>query len=263
MTPEAAAAAAQMIAEARWTGGPLGPLPEACYPATVADGYMVQAALHDIMAKNVMSACAGYKIGCTTEVMQDYLGIDHPCAGGILGTNIHQGDTTLAHADYCKVGAECEIVVKLSSDIPAGTNHTSDSVADHVGAVMVGIEIVDNRYTDFATVGAATLIGDDFFGAGCVLGEPVTDWRSLDLAELEGGLTINGEAKERATGAAIMGDPLEALAWLASHKTMTGGTLKAGEIVMLGSIVQCQWMDAPGEAAAEISGLGAVTLTLN
>lgn len=258
MTPEAARAAAQMIAEARWETRPLAPLPEACYPATVLDGYAVQAALHELQAKNGMGRRVGYKIGCTTLVMQDYLGIDHPCAGGIMDTRVHHGEAELGHGAFCRVGAECEIVARIGSDIPQGTGHDRDTVADYVDALMVGLEIVDDRYTDFHAVGVATLIADDFFGAGCVLGEPVTDWRGLDLAAAEGGLTIDGAVGERGRGAAVMGHPLEALAWLANHLTMVGGRVQAGEFVMLGSIVQCRWFDAPGEAVAEIAGLGQV-----
>jgi len=259
MTPEAAKAAAQIIAEARLSQVVLGPLPEACYPATVADGYAVQRTLHEIIAKNAMGHRKGYKIGCTSEVMQDYLGIDHPCAGGILDKAVYEGHADLSLNAFHKPGVECEIAVQLSSDVAANHAHTADSVAGHVGAVMIAMEIVDNRYTDFHGLGAATLIADDFFGAGCVLGEPIEDWQGIDLTTVEGGLTVNGEHRGTGSGAAIMGEPLAALAWLASMATQTGETLKAGEFVLLGTIVQCEWIDAASEVTAEISGLGKVT----
>ncbi|MDD9878165.1 MAG: fumarylacetoacetate hydrolase family protein [Magnetovibrio sp.] len=259
MTPEAARAAAQMIAEARLSQVVLGPLPEACYPATVADGYVIQRTLHDIIANSAMGHRKGYKIGCTSEVMQDYLGIDHPCAGGILDTGIFDGHAELSLGNYHKPGVECEVAVQLADDMPANHAHTIDSVAEHVGAVMIAMEIVDNRYADYTGLGAATLIADDFFGAGCVLGEPIPDWRDIDLPAVSGGLTVNGEARGTGAGADIMGHPLEALAWLASHATQSGQSLKAGEIVLLGTIVQCEWIAGPSEVTAEISGLGKVT----
>ena len=118
---------------------------------------------------------------------------------------------------------------------------------------MIGIEIVDDRYTDFRAIGLPTLIADDFFNAGCVLGTPLESWRALDLPALEGGFNINNKA-------GIMGHPLAALAWFADHMTMTGKQLKAGELVMLGSIVKTNWFDEPGEAVAEIKGLGSVSV---
>jgi len=259
MTPESAQAAAQMIAEARMNQALLGPLPEACFPETVEDGYQVQRTLHEIIANNAMGHRKGYKIGCTTPVMQDYLGINHPCAGGVLDRGIHDGHAELAMTDFNKPGIECEIAVQLAADIPPHHAHTRKSVTPHVGSVMMAMEIVDNRYTDFTAVGVATLIADDFFGAGCVLGEPMENWQDLDLAGAEGGLTINGAHKGSGKGEAVMGHPLEALAWLASHATQSGLTLKAGEFVLLGSIVQCEWLDGPGEVSAEIGGLGKVS----
>ena len=261
MTPEAARAAAQMIAEARLSQIVLGPLPEACYPETVADGYTIQRTLHDIIADNAMGHRKGYKIGCTNTVMQDYLGINHPCAGGILDTDIYDHHGELSLGVYHKPGVECEIAVQLATDIPPHYAHTAASVADHVGAVMMAMEIVDNRYADFHGLGAATLIADDFFGAGCVLADPIEDWRDIDLAAVTGGLTVNGEQRGTGAGAAIMGQPLEALAWLAGMATQSGQTLKAGEFVLLGTIVQCEWIDGPSEVTAEISGLGKVTAT--
>ena len=260
MTPEAAKAAAQIIAEARWATTPLNILPEACYPATVEEGYRVQAALHALQAKSAMGRRAGYKIGCTTQVMQDYLGIDHPCAGGIMDRGIHNGRAVLNYADFVRPGVECEIVARLGSNIPIGTGHTADDVATHVDAMMIGIEIVDDRYTDFRAIGLPTLIADDFFNAGCVLGTPLENWRNLDLPDLEGGFSINNEARTLGRGADIMGHPLAALAWFADHMTMTGGQLKAGDFIMLGSVVKTHWFDKSGEAVAEIRGLGAVSV---
>jgi len=263
MTPEAAQAAAQMIAEARLSRIVLGPLPEACYPATVADGYAIQRALHEVIAKNAMGHRKGYKVGCTSVAMQQHLGIHHPCAGGLLDKGIHDHHAELKLSAYHKPGVECEVAVQLKNDMPANHAHTMDSVADHVGSVMMAMEIVDNRYTDFHALGAATLVADDFFAAGCVLGDPIEDWQGIDLAGAEGGLTVNGEHRGMGRGADVMGHPLEALAWLASHATQSGLSLKAGEIVLLGSIVTCEWIDGPGEVAAEISGLGKVTATFS
>ncbi len=260
MTPEAAKAAAQIIAEARWATTPLNILPEACYPATVEEGYRVQAALHALQAKSAMGRRAGYKIGCTTQVMQDYLGIDHPCAGGVMERGIHNGQATLNYTDFVRPGVECEIVARLGSDIPIGTGHTADDVATHVDAMMIGIEIVDDRYTNFRAIGLPTLIADDFFNAGCVLGTPLENWQNLDLPDLEGGFSINNEARTLGRGADIMGHPLAALAWFADHMTMTGGQLKAGDFIMLGSVVKTHWFDKSGEAVAEIRGLGAVSV---
>ena len=109
-----------------------------------------------------------------------------------------------------------------------------------------------------------TLIADDFFNSGCVLGDPLRDWRKLDLGKLSGATYVNGVEVGRGTGALVMGNPLEALAWLANSRVKHGlAPLKAGEFVMLGSVVETKWLDAGDEVRVEIEELGELTLSVN
>ena len=127
-----------------------------------------------------------------------------------------------------------------------------------VEACLAAIEVVDDRYSDFRELGVPTLVADDFFAAGCVLGPPVTGWRDFDLAALEAATAIDGVEIGRGHGADVMGHPLEALAWLANGMAGRGRGLRRGQFVLTGSIVAVHWL-APGESAAvEVEGLGAV-----
>ena len=81
-------AAAKFIATARRSRAPLAALPPDSVPNDEAEGYKVQRALHDLMRPQTGSL-VGYKIGCTSKVMQDYLGIPHPCGGGVFEKGVH------------------------------------------------------------------------------------------------------------------------------------------------------------------------------
>ena len=106
----------------------------------------MQRALHDLLRPQ-LGSLVGYKIGCTSKVMQDYLQIPHPCGGGVFERVVHASGVTLPASGYVRVGVECEIVVELAHDIaPADAPFTPARVANAVGAVMAGIEIVDDRY---------------------------------------------------------------------------------------------------------------------
>jgi 2-oxo-3-hexenedioate decarboxylase/2-keto-4-pentenoate hydratase len=120
------------------------------------------------------------------------------------------------------------------------------------------MEIVDDRYVDYRTLGVPTLIADDFFNAGCVLGTPVTRWRALDLAAAVGVTRVNGREVGWGAGRAVMGHPLEALAWLATRRARLGLGLRRGEIVLLGSVVETQWVAPGDEARVAVEGLGEV-----
>ena len=250
--------AAAAIAAQRLAGTPIEPLPDDIRPADFAAAHAVQDALHARLAAAGMGVRVGYKIGCTTPVMQERLEITHPCDGGILAANVYRGPAELRHGDHIRVGVECEIAVLLGADLaPEDAPFGQASVADAVEACMAAIEIVDSRYADFHAVGVETLIADDFFGAGCVLDEPVTDWRDLDLAAVEAWTLIDGVETGRGRGADVMGHPLAALAWLANDLAGRGRGLKRGEFVLTGSMVAAEYPEPGQTAEVVVDGLGA------
>lgn len=241
---------------------PITDLPESLRPHDEAQGYALQSTLNHLLVEAGMGGLVGHKIGCTTPVMQAFLNIPNPCAGRIFGQTVIHRSGRIPHSGFVKVGVECEIAVELGRDLDAaGVPASRESVAGAVSGVMAAIEIVDDRYQDYRTLGVPTLIADDFFDSGCVIGRPVRDWRGLDLSNLTGRTTINGVEAGRGTGALVMGHPLEALAWLANLRAKHHlGPLKAGEFVLLGSVVETKWLKAGDEVRIEIEELGTLSL---
>jgi 2-keto-4-pentenoate hydratase len=204
-------------------------------------------------------ALVGYKIGCTSKVMQDYLAIPHPCAGGVFARGMHDSGARPAASDFVRVGVECEIAVKLSRDLPASeAPFDAVWVGASVEAYVPAIEIVDDRYARWEEMGAASLVADDFFAAGCVLGEPVPADAAPDLAGVVGRAIVNGSEVSRGTGADVLGHPLQALAWLANHLAAEGRGLHAGQLVLTGSLVKTLWLSAGDHVVMELEGLGRV-----
>ena len=188
-------------------------------------------------------ALVGYKIGCTSAVMQEYLDIPHPCGGSVFTKGVHASGAKLRYQDFVRVGVECEIAVRLAHDLEASRAPlTADAVAHAVEAYLPAIEIVDDRYADWQTIGAPTLVADDFFAAGCVLGRPVARSAAPDLLDVVGRAVINGVEDGRGTGADVLGHPHHALAWLANHLAADGKALRAGQIVLTGSLVKTVWL---------------------
>ena len=105
--------------------------------------------------------------------------------------------------------------------------------------------------------GWRTWVADDFFGAGIVLGKAATQWRELDLAQVQGLMHINGSEVGTGYGRDIInGHPLEALLWLANAEAARGRDLPAHWIVTLGSVVQTKWVNRGDVVDVEIEGLG-------
>jgi 2-keto-4-pentenoate hydratase len=253
-------AAAQTIASARRHRTPLSPLDADVAPGDEAEGYLIQTALADLLSPD-FGALVGYKIGCTSSVMQAYLDIPHPCGGSVFASGVHESGASLRHRDFVRVGVECEIAVRLARDLaPSAAPFTADAVAQAVEAYLPAIEIVDDRYVDWQTLGAPTLVADDFFAAGCVLGKPVARSVAPDLLEVVGRAVINGEEAGRGAGADVLGHPHHALAWLANHLAADGKGLRVGQIVLTGSLVKTVWLGAGDDVVMDLSGLGTVAV---
>jgi 2-oxo-3-hexenedioate decarboxylase/2-keto-4-pentenoate hydratase len=253
-------AAANRIAAARRSRTPLTSLSREIVPQNEADGYRIQHAVHDLLRSD-FGPLVGAKIGCTSAVMQQYLGIPHPCSGGVFEKGVHRSGAVLRHGDFVRVGVECEIAVRLGRDLtPSDAPFTAERVAGAIEAYLPAIEIVDDRYADWRSIGAPTLVADDFFAAGCVLGEAVSRSAAPDLLTLVGRASINGVEVGRGTGADVLGHPHNALAWLANQ--LAGGSqgLRAGEIVLTGSLVQTIWLETNDKVAMDLSGLGTVAV---
>jgi 2-keto-4-pentenoate hydratase len=253
-------AAAQTIAAARRARTPLPALDAKVAPQDEAEGYLIQAALAGLLSPD-FGAQVGYKIGCTSAVMQAYLDIPHPCSGSVFASGVHQSGASLPYADFVRVGVECEIAVRLARDlVPSAAPFTAEAAAQAVEAYLPAIEIVDDRYVDWQTLGAPTLVADDFFAAGCVLGKPVARSKAPDLLEVVGRALINGDEIGRGTGADVLGHPHQALAWLANHLAAGGHGLRAGQIVLTGSLVKTVWLNPGDEVVMDLSGLGTVSV---
>ncbi|NQW01159.1 MAG: fumarylacetoacetate hydrolase family protein [Rhodospirillales bacterium] len=260
MNARALEKAATYFAAMRRSGIAAAPAPVAMRPPDIAAGYDLQAAAGALLSGEKGAVC-GFKIGCTTAVMQEFLNIDHPCAGLLYEKEVHPASVTLRLADFVQVGVECEIALRLASDLaPQATPFTRQSVAGAVGAVMAAAEIVDNRYQDYHAFGIPALIADDFFSAGAVIG-PGCNPADVDLEKAVGITRIDGQQVGSGLGAAVMGHPLNALAWLANQKAERSEGLKAGDLIMTGSVVATQWIDGPCVVSCTVLPLGAVQIS--
>ena len=146
------------------SAGRLGPnrmdlLPPKSRPADEADAYRVQEALHELLVGAGVGTVVGHKIGCTTPVMQRFLGITNPCAGGVFDSTTHEFKGSFSFDRLVHPGVECEMAIRLKSDLaPGSAPYNKESVAPAVGSVMAAIELVDDRWRDYKSVDTSTLI---------------------------------------------------------------------------------------------------------
>lgn len=252
-------AAADVIAARRLAVERLEILGEDLRPRNLAEAYAIQDAVHRRLAATRVGRRIGWKIGATTKVMQDYLGLDHPCAAGLFEGVVRPDGADVPARDFCGLGIECEIAVRLARDLPPdAVPEKGEDLRDAVASYRAAVELVDDRYADWRRTPPPILIADDYFAAGAVLGPEVPAGEAGDIAACIGTTVVNGVELGRGRGADVLGHPLNALAWLARTLARRGTYLRAGETVLTGSLVETKWLAAGDDVHVAVSGLGEI-----
>src|SRR5947207_9557659 len=113
---------AERIVELFRSRRPTEILPAEIYPASLAEAYAIRRCFQEIEEATGRGEIAGYKIGLTTPVMQQLCGIAEPCYGAIFVREVHERQAELRAGDYCRLGVENEIVLRIGGDLPYGCN---------------------------------------------------------------------------------------------------------------------------------------------
>lgn len=203
---------------------------------------------------------AGYKIALTSKAVQELCGVNQSLVGAIFASTVHPSPATVRMSDFVRVGLEFELCLKIGLDLSDNSiQYTAESVRDAVEAAVPAFELIEDRDADYSRLDGISMAADNAWSGGIVLGEATGDWRALDLATTPVRLDYNGESEEAVTGAA-MGNPLNALAWVANLLVEQGRPLRAGHWVMTGSTVKTRYPKPGDKAVYTVEGLGSVTL---
>jgi 2-keto-4-pentenoate hydratase len=243
--------------DARRSGVPIEPLTDAYPDLSVADAYRVQS---DLLARLTADGeqVTGYKLGLTSQPMQRLFGVDSPDFAPVLGSHVNADGARVSTAAFIHPRVEAEIALVLRRDL-AGPHCTAIDVARSVTGAVAAIEIVDSRIEGWR-IKLADTIADLASSGAIVLGAAVTPLDGFDIRLAGMVFTRNGEVIATGAGAAALGSPLTATAWLVRTLAGFGESLRAGQFVMTGALHGAVDI-APGERyRAEVDRLGPVSL---
>lgn len=228
-------------------------------PNDLTEAYEAQAAVQARHLQN-RGPISGRKIALSSKAMQNMVGIDRPVAGVFFANDILRSPATVKLDSFRHMGLEYELAFQLGADVPPSTGHTSASVRSLIESVSPAFELIEDRNADYATIDILTLVADNAWCGGVVLGSPIPEWQSLDLANLPSVLHQEGLAAEDGnTGAA---DPLTSLAWVLNHFGARGTVVGKGEHIITGSVLRTRFPEVGDVFRYEISGHAEVSLTL-
>ncbi|MEO8558345.1 MAG: fumarylacetoacetate hydrolase family protein [Rhodospirillales bacterium] len=260
MNDDAVKALAQRLAEARLAHKTVDFIGGLQPPDNERDAYCIQFALHDELTKGRRDTMAGWKVAAAVPAQYEALGLTGPALAGILKSGLVKSPAHFAPGYPLKAGVECEMAVRMASDAPASAGpYTAANILPLIGAVMPAMEVVDNRYANLPEMKGPARVADDFLQAACVLGREITDFRSIDFMMMHGKTTFEGKELGAGPGSNVMGSPIISLAWLANKLIALGTNLKAGDIVMTGSVHAPQFLPGAGTATAGWDKLGEVS----
>ena len=262
MDAQQIAALAKTIADARQSGKPMDVV-AAIGDLSEADSYRLQFAVHDLISAGGKDKVAGWKVALTLPQMYEPLKLSGPVFAAIYQSGVRESGAVFEPGWPIKPGIEPELVARMGRDVPlADWPHTWESIGRYVASMHCGMELVDNRYVDVTKVSGPGRIADNVLQAALVTGTEVKDWQKLDFPALKGRSLLDGKELASGPGSAVMGSALISLAWLANTLNKHGKMLKAGDMILTGSVHPPAFLPGPGVARTEFAGLGSTEITI-
>lgn len=257
MEPEDIAAAAESLADANRTGEPIGPLTSRWPDMTAAHAYAIQLANIDLECQRGQKI-KGHKVGLTSAVMQNQMGVDSPDFGHLLGGMFWPEFASIPLRHFIQPRVEPEIAFVLGRKLE-GPGISMAEAARAVSFVLPAIEIIDSRIRDWR-ISLPDTIADNASSGGVVLGSRPVALSALNLRLTGCLLRRNGHVAATGAGGAVLGSPLLALTWLANTLGAEETSLEEGAVILPGSCTAAVPV-SPGDVfAATFAGLGSVSI---
>jgi 2-keto-4-pentenoate hydratase len=249
--------AVERLMDARSKHRLMAPLSETYSDFTLTEAYSVQDALRAEFCKRG-EAPIGWKLAATAPVGQAIIGVTEPGCGFLSGRRYSDGAVIPAE-DFTDLRVEAEVAFRMGTRL-AGPGVTPETALTAVEALLPAFELLDFIYSGKPQ--APDYYGNNIHGYGAVLGNPLTSFDRLDLA-LEGVVfEHNGEIVGTHTAAEVMGNPLNALAWLANHLETRSLALNPGDIVISGGITKLLHPKPGDSVRARYTHLGSISITI-
>lgn len=226
----------------------------------VATAYAVQQANVDARVA-AGERIVGRKIGLTSLAVQQQLGVDQPDFGALFASMAYGDSEPIPLSTLIQPKVEAEIALVLEHDL-THEKHTFVDILRASAYALAAIEVVDSRIRNW-DIRFVDTVSDNASSARFVLGSRPVPLAQIDLSACAMTLSRDGEVLSRGSGAACLGNPLNAAVWLADRMAQLGTPLRAGDVVLTGALGPMVAVTQPGTFTAQIDGLGSVRATFN
>ena len=255
MKQDAADRTAAALAEARWSGSKIPGFADGDRPATVEDGYQVQAAFR----KQWQDKLAGWKIGATAKPIMDRFGVSEPFCGPFYAADVYTTPARPLANRFNYLVIETEFAYRLGRDLPArAQGYTRDEIVGAIDAMIPAFELINCRLGALPLDNAPAAIADCGLNGGMVLGPVITDWRNIDVPNHNVRLLVDGALKGEGTGSLALGDPRNVLDWVINKLVKSGVGFETGQIFSTGTCTGVVTLEKGQTAVGDFGTLGKV-----
>ncbi len=244
------------VAEALWTAEHSGVAidkPSLTNTLSVDDAYAIQQ--HNIARRQAAGArLIGRKVGLTSKAVMEWLKVNEPDFGALLDDMLVDDGGVCSMQGLLQPRVEGEVAFVLSRDLDS----EKTTAVDVVGAtawISAAIEIIDSRVKDWQITLADT-VADNASSARFVVSSTTASLAGVDLALAGCVLRKNGRAVSTGAGAACLGHPVNAVAWLARTLAKQGTPLRAGDVVLSGALCPVVPVAAGDVIEVEVAHVG-------
>lgn len=255
------AAAAERLWQAAETGTPCAPVRDLVDPTDGDTAYAVQLANVERVIEERQWTVSGRKIGLTSAAVQAQLGVDRPDFGTLFAELGHGDGDVVPIATLLQPRIEAEVALVLGDDIKSADPSPAE-IAAAVASVHAALEIVDSRVAGW-DISFADTVADNASAGRYAMAANGVALDGLDLATVTMTMNVNGEERSTGTGAACLGSPLIAAAWLARTMAEQGTPLRAGDVVLTGALGPMVSVSAGDVVDATIDGIGTIGVSFS
>lgn len=233
------------------------PLTERYPDMNINDAYRIQLAVLERKKKDRKERIVGKKIGLTSRGMQELIGVNEPDYGHITDKMVVREGEPIEVSALIQPKVEAEIAFIMKDHLGDQSVTVSDVLAKSVG-VVPAIEVIDSRIEEWK-IKIQDTVADNASSARVILGGRLTPIEGLDLRLVGMVLEKNGQVVSTGAGSAVLGNPAEAVAWLANKLSEFEVKISPGEFVMAGSLVSAVDVRSGDFVTATFDHIGHVT----
>ena len=233
-------------------------LPRTLMPSDINEAYKIQ----EIFQKNSSrGTLGGFKIALASKVQQELCGIDHPIAGGIFANEIKTSPSTIKLSDFHGLGLEFEIAVTIANDLKPNMGiFDKENIKQHIKSLSPAFELIIDREADYSNINPLTMITDNAWCSGIILGKELPNWKELDLEAIQSKLFWNNEPPQNAM--IKDANPIDSLVWVSNLLISLGKTIPKNSVIITGSVIKTRAPQQGDKITYSVGNLSEVEINI-